>query len=82
MQRRHTAAAELQLHSFLTSALDEGERLMLRAIYSREITPVPTEQEAGGRFGEEKIILPLIGFESLTIQPEAQSPYRPCYSCS
>ena len=29
MQQRHTAAAELQLHSFLTSALDRGERLTL-----------------------------------------------------
>jgi len=43
----------------------------LRVIYSREIKPLPTDQEAGGHFGEDKIILLLMGFESLTIQPEA-----------
>jgi hypothetical protein len=39
----------------------------LRPIYSREITPVPTEYSAGGHFGEKKIIFTLMGFEALTI---------------
>jgi len=30
MQQRHIAAAELQLHSVLTSALDRAERLIPR----------------------------------------------------
>jgi hypothetical protein len=44
----------------------------LRAIYSREITPVPIEYEIGsGRFGEEKNFLFLPEFEARIIQPAA-----------
>jgi hypothetical protein len=53
----------------------------LRSFTPWSRTPVPTEKRFGGTqnqsglFGEEKNLLPLLGFKSQTVKPIAQSLY-------
>jgi hypothetical protein len=67
----------VQLHSFLTFALDRGERSGSHShnFAPREVPLVPSEEEVGGPhsqsgcFGEEKNLLPLLTNNSLYNQP-------------
>jgi hypothetical protein len=73
----HTERVEVQLHSFLTSALDGGPwpTFKLRPLYPRERTPVPTEQQAKWApepfrcIGKEKNLSILPGVEPQTVRP-------------
>jgi len=72
---RHTGGVEVQLHSFLTSALDGGEWTTTRP--DRCIpggrNPVPTEQEAGRDevWARAGVDVAVGGNESRTFQPVA-----------
>ena len=65
--------AEVQLHSFLTSAIDGGQR---SATCPGRYTPEPIEQVTGWApevwsFEEEKNLLPMPGFEPRDVHPAA-----------
>ena len=78
----YTKKAEVQLHSFLTSALDGGKWLTSRP---GSLTPrkdplnsrLCRTQSRYGRLGENKYLLPLPGFKFRTVQPVAKSLF-PC----
>ena len=76
--RRYIEGAEAWIHSFLTSATDESGNSTPRALYSRERSLVPNEQEAG--WVREpvwtiawsiKYLMPLPAFGPRTVQPAA-----------
>jgi hypothetical protein len=77
----HIGGVEIQLRSFLTMTLDDGEWLTSRSrryILRKESRNTLNRRLGGthsrsGRFGEEKNLLPLPGFELRTVQTVTQS---------
>ena len=75
--KRYTEGVEVQLHPFLTLALDRDQWLNSspghftrgnerRYLFNRRLSG---PQRRSGRFGEDKNLLPLQGFEPRTVQP-------------
>ena len=62
---------EVQLHSFLTSALDEGEWSVSgpACVTTVKEPPVGRLQSQSGRLKEEKHLSPLPGFKDRIAQP-------------
>ena len=73
--RRRIGTSEVQLHSFVTSAVDGGECSTSRP--GKEHC-YPANRRVGGpqnRSVEENDLLPLMGFEPQIVQPVTPSPY-------
>jgi hypothetical protein len=81
---RHIKGVEVQPHSFLTSA-HGGEWLTLcpDCFNLRKNTRLGGLQGQSGRFGKDKNLLPLPGFEPRTVKPVAELLHQLHYSsCS
>jgi len=87
---KEDAEVKVQLHSFLTCALDGGEWLTLRLVCFApgERTWHPFSRRLVGPWrwfwgiGELKNLMPLPETESRLVKPTAQSQYVLCYSGS
>jgi hypothetical protein len=75
---------EVQFHSSLTLALHGGEQTTshLGHFILKQVPQYPLNRWLGGPqgwsgcFGEEKVLLALLGFEPLTVQLKAKSLYH------
>jgi len=84
MQWRHVGGVEVYIHSFLTTAVGGGE---WSTSFPCCCTPVKEPQYPlnrrldgahswSGHFGDEKNLLPLLGFKPQIVQPTSYSLYQ------